>query len=52
MRLAKIQIYKANTQTSVHDKCNTLPISEEKAILSLFRSAMGMDNFVEEFLNL
>ena len=35
-----------------HDKCNTLPISEEKAIISLFRTAMNMDSFVEEFMNL
>ena len=35
-----------------HDKCNTLPISEEKAIVSLFRTAMNMDSFVEEFVNL
>ena len=35
-----------------HDKCNTLPISEEKAIISLFRTAMNMDSFVEEFVNL
>ena len=35
-----------------HDKCNTLPIAEEKTIISLFRSAMNMDSFVEEFLNL
>ena len=33
-----------------HDKCNTLPISEEKAIISLFRTAMNMDSFVEEFM--
>ena len=32
-----------------HDKCNTLPIAEEKAIVSLFRSAMNMDSFVDEF---
>ena len=35
-----------------HDKCNTLPISEEKTIVSLFRTAMNMDSFVEEFVNL
>ena len=35
-----------------HDKCNTLPISEEKTIISLFRTAMNMDSFVEEFMNL
>ena len=33
-----------------HEKFNTLPISEEKIIMLLFRSAMGMDNFVEELL--
>ena len=26
-----------------HDKCNTLPIQEEKAIISLFRTAMNND---------
>ena len=36
----------------VHDKCSTLPIFEEKAIISLFRTAMNMDSFVEEFVNL
>ena len=35
-----------------HDKCNTLPISEEKAIVSLFRTAMNMDSYVEEYVNL
>jgi len=35
-----------------YDKCNTLPISEEKAIISIFRIAMNMDSFVEEFVNL
>ena len=35
-----------------HDKCNTLPISEEKTIISLFRTAMNMDSFVEEYVNL
>jgi len=35
-----------------HDKCNTLPIQEEKAIISLFRTAMNNDSFVEEFVNL
>ena len=34
-----------------HDKCNTLPISEEKTIISLFRTAMNMDSFVEEYVN-
>ena len=29
-----------------------MPISEENAIISLFRSVMGMDSFVEEFLSL
>ena len=33
-------------------KSYRLPLSEEKEIISLFRSAMGMDSFVEEFLNL
>ena len=32
-----------------HDKFNTLLLSEEKATISLFRSAMGMDNFVRSF---
>ena len=36
--------------SAFHDKCNTLPLSEEKVIILLFRSAMGMDNFVEEFI--
>ena len=35
-----------------HDKCNTLPIHEEKAIVSLFRTAMNNDSVVEEFVNL
>ena len=35
-----------------HEKVNTLPLSEEKEIISLFRSAMGMDSWVEEFLSL
>ena len=34
------------------EKFNTLLLSEEKAIIFLFRSGMGMDSFVEEFLNL
>ena len=35
-----------------HDKYNTLPIQEEKAIISLFRTAMNNDSFVEEFVAL
>ena len=34
-----------------HNKRNTLPISEGRTIIWLFRSAMDMDNFVIEFLN-
>ena len=35
-----------------HEKFNTLPMSEEKTLISLFRSAMGMDSFVEELIRL
>ena len=35
-----------------HEKFNTLPISEEKTLIALFRSAMGMDSFVEELLQI
>ena len=35
-----------------HNKSNTLPLSEEKATISLFRLAMGMDNYVEELMSL
>ena len=35
-----------------HETANALPLSEEKEIISLFRTAIGMDSFVEEFLNL
>ena len=34
-----------------YDKFNTLLLSAEKATISLFRSAIGMDCFVEEFFN-
>ena len=35
-----------------HEKCNRLPMSEEKTIVSLFRTAMMCDTNVEEFLRL
>ena len=35
-----------------HEKWNSLPMSEEKAIFSLFRTAMKCDTNVEEFLRL
>ena len=35
-----------------HEKFNTLPMSKEKTLISLFRSAMGMDSFVEELLRI
>ena len=35
-----------------HDKYNTLPIQEEKFIISLFRTAMDNDSYVEEFIAL
>ena len=38
----KSKIAELNT---FNDKFNTLPLSKEKAIISLFRSAMGMDSF-------
>ena len=35
-----------------HEKFNTIPMSEEKHIISLFRTAMSCDNYVEEFRSL
>ena len=35
-----------------HEKYNTLPIQEEKAIISLFRTAMNNDSYVDEFVAL
>ena len=35
-----------------HDKVNSLPLSEQKVIIYLFRCAMGVDCCIEEFLNL
>ena len=32
-----------------HEKCNTLPMSEEKTIVSLFRTAMMCDSHAEDF---
>ena len=46
------EIAKIAELNAFHEKANTLPLSEEKEIISLFRSAMGMDSWVEEFLNL
>ena len=45
------EVSKIAELNAFHDKCNTPPISEERARISLFRSAMDMDNFVVEFLN-
>ena len=46
------EISKIEDLNKFHDKYNTLPLSEEKELISLFRSAMGMDSWVEEFVNL
>ena len=35
-----------------HEKFNTVPRIEEKNIISLFRTAMSFDNYMEEFLKL
>ena len=35
-----------------HEKFNTLPMSEEKIIISAFRSARSCDSFVKEFLTI
>ena len=46
------EVAKIAEMNTFHEKYNTLPMSEEKQIISLFRSAMSMDNFVEEFINM
>ena len=48
MRFAR-EKNKSTELYSFHDKFNTLPISVERAVISLFRSAISMDSFVEEF---
>jgi hypothetical protein len=45
------EVSKIAELNAFHDKCNILPISEGRTIIWLFRSAMDMDNFVIEFLN-
>ena len=45
------EVSKIAELNAFHDKCNILPISEGRTMIWLFRSAMDMDNFVIEFLN-
>ena len=46
------EIGKIAELNAFHEKAISLPVSEEKEIISLFRIAMSVDSFVEEFLNL
>ena len=52
MKMHFFRRYLQRGLNAFYEKVNTLPLSEEKEIISLFKSAMSMDSWVEEFLTL